>query len=84
MGCGAVHKCQCWTLKRLFSLPRCKTAYRYFAVDVNYFRVIFELSGGPVLKAITCIVASNKQDDWKQAENLCEGLRRATRDAVPG
>jgi hypothetical protein len=32
-------------------------------VDFNYFWVIFELCGHPVLKAITCICASNKQDD---------------------
>jgi hypothetical protein len=31
--------------------------------DTNYFQLIFEPFGKPLLEAITCIHASNKQDD---------------------
>jgi hypothetical protein len=69
-----------WCFRSLYVKPRSGTSL----LDVNYFRVIFEPSGGPFLKAITCIFASNKQGGWKQAENLCEGLRRAGWDAGLG
>jgi hypothetical protein len=34
-------------------------------------RVEWKPADGPLLKAITCIFASNKQDGCKQAGNLC-------------
>ena len=70
-------KCQSLVLKRLFSPFRCETAYKFFRDRLDCFQQIFDPSRGPVLKTITCMVASNKQGDWKPAAKLYGGLRWA-------
>jgi len=38
---------------------------RQVVVGIDYFLPVVDLSGEPLLKTITCIFASNKQDDGK-------------------
>src|ERR1019366_10123925 len=46
-----------------FLASECKKVYKFFLSRLQLFSAHFRASGDPLLKAITCIVASNKQDD---------------------
>jgi hypothetical protein len=70
-GAFTTGKCHSRFENRLFQALNVKMCTDTWGVDFNYFLLKFRASGAPPLKAITCIVASNKQDGLKQAESLC-------------